>query len=86
MTERARWALLVLSLVLAVGGLAGTGILYTNSVQRHAREETARIEREAQQDLCDLLSVFDDPNAAPPTTERGRTQQAGLRAYRAKRC
>lgn len=85
-TERLRWAWLVILLIVAVGGLAGSGILYTNSVERQGWEERVRIEREAQQDLCELLAVFDDPDAPPPTTDRGRRQVEAMRAYRAKRC
>lgn len=86
MTERSRWTLLVLTLVIAVGGLAGSGILYTNRVQQQGHQERLQIEREAQRDLCEMLAVFIDPSAPPPTTERGRVQADALRAYRAKRC
>jgi hypothetical protein len=86
MTERQRWAWLLATVVMGIGLLAGAGILYTNHVQRETREETIRVEREAQQDLCELLAVFDDPSAPPPTTDRGRAQVEAMRAYRAKRC
>ena len=86
MAERWRWLWLVILLIAGLGGLAGGGILYTNSVQRHSREETQRVEREAQQDLCELLAVFDSPSAPPATTDRGRAQQQAIAAYRAKRC
>lgn len=86
MTERLRWAWLVVLLIVAVGGLAASGILYTNRVQEQGRQERIRIEREAQQDLCELLAVFDDPSAPPATTDRGRAQQKAMAAYRAKRC
>lgn len=81
-----RWAWLVLTLIVGFGGLAGGGILYTNSVERRGRAEDARIIREQQADLCELLAVFDDPSAPPPETDRGRAQVAAMRAYRAKRC
>jgi hypothetical protein len=84
--ERWRWLWLVVMVIAGVGGLAGSGILYTNSVERRGQQENIRIEREAQADLCELLAVFDDPSAPPPTTERGRAQAAAMRAYRAKRC
>jgi H+/Cl- antiporter ClcA len=74
-TERARWAWLLATVVMGIGLLAGAGILYTNSV-----------ERAGQRDLCELIAVFDDPAAPPATTDRGRAQQTALRAYRAKRC
>lgn len=86
MSERARWIWLLITVVMGIGVLAGTGVLYTNTVEREGREESARIEREAQRDLCELLSVFDDPAAPPATTPRGIAQQQALRAYRAKRC
>lgn len=86
MTERARWAWLVVTIIMGVGILAGAGVVYTNTVEREGREERIRIEREAQQDLCELLAVFDDPAAPPPTTERGRRQVEAMRAYRLKRC
>lgn len=86
MTERARWMWLVVTIIMGIGLLAGAGVWYTNTVEREGREERIRIEREAQQDFCELLAVFDDPNAPPPTTERGIAQVRALRAYRAKRC
>jgi hypothetical protein len=96
-SERFRWVWLLMTVVMGIGLLAGTGILYTNHVQREtreeiiqlereAREEAVRVEREAQRDLCELLAVFDDPSAPPPTTARGRAQVEAMRAYRAKRC
>jgi hypothetical protein len=81
-----RWAWLVVTMLLGLGSLAGGGILYTNSVERRGRAEDARIIREQQADLCELLAVFDDPSAPPPETDRGRAQVAAMRAYRAKRC
>jgi hypothetical protein len=86
MTARARWLLLVLSLLLGIGGLAGSGILYTNSVDRRTRAELERVQRESQQDFCDLMRVFDDPAAPEPSTERGRRQVAAIRAYLDRRC
>lgn len=86
MTARARWLLLVLSLLTGLGGLAGSGILYTDSVDRHTRAELERVQRESQQDFCDLMRVFDDPTAPPPSTERGRRQVDAIRAYLARRC
>jgi hypothetical protein len=86
MTERQRWAWLVIILLAGLGALAGAGILYTNHVERKGRAESERVEREAQRDLCELLAVFDDPSAPPPTTDRGRAQAAAIRSYRAKRC
>lgn len=97
MTERQRWAWLLTTVVMGIGLLAGAGILYTNSVERRVRTdieqverariiERERVEREAQQDFCELMRVFDDPAAPPPTTARGRAQQDGIRAYLRKRC
>lgn len=75
MAERTRWALLVLSTVVAFGGgLAVTLFI----VDAH--------ERERQRDFCTLLAVFIDPNGPPPTTERGRRQLEAIRAYHARRC
>lgn len=75
MTERARWMLLNLSLVLALGGgLVGAYWLQESN------------DRARQRDLCEMLAVFIDPGAPPPTTDRGRVQADALRAYRAKRC
>lgn len=81
-----RWAWLVLTLLTGVVLLAVVNIVYTNGVERRGRAEDAKIVREQQADLCELLAVFDDPFAPPPTTERGRAQVAAMRAYRAKRC
>ena len=86
MTERARWVWLVTTIVMGIGILTGTGILYTNNVEREGREENIRIERDAQRDLCELLAVFDDPSAPPASTPRGVVQQNAVRAYRLKRC
>lgn len=86
MSERARWLLLVLSLIVAFCGLAFGGILYTSRVDRHRAAETARVEHDAQQDFCDLMRVFDDPAAPPPSTERGRRQVEAIRSYLARRC
>lgn len=86
LTERARWLLLVLSLILGFGGLTFGGILYTDRVDKRRAAETARVEREAQQDFCDLMRVFDDPAAPPPSTERGRRQVEAIRAYLDRRC
>jgi hypothetical protein len=74
-TERLRWLLLVLTLIGGLGAMTVFNVLYTNSV-----------ERGADRDFCALLAVFDDPDAPPPTTERGRRQVAAIRDYRAKRC
>jgi hypothetical protein len=86
MTARARWLLLVLSLLFGIGGLAFSGIVYTNQVDHHTRAELERSQREAQQDLCEMMRVFDDPNAPEPTTDRGRAQVAAIRSYLARRC
>lgn len=75
MTERTRWAWLVIILLAGLGGAVTSAILYTNAV-----------ERDTQRDMCDLLRVFDDPSAPPATTDRGRAQQRAIAAYRAKRC
>jgi hypothetical protein len=75
MTERTRWALLVLSTVLAFGG----GLVVTLAI-------VDANERERERDFCALLDVFITPGAPPPTTERGQRQLDAIRAYRAKRC
>jgi hypothetical protein len=85
-SERARWLLLVLSLITAFSAMVAAGIFYTNHVERTGRAETAKVQREAQQDFCDLMRVFDDPAAPPPSTERGRRQVEAIRAYLARRC
>jgi hypothetical protein len=86
MAERWRWVWLFVVLIGGIGGLAAGGVLYTNAVEREGRAEDRRIQQEAQQDLCELLAVFDDPLAPPPTTARGRAQVEAMRAYRTKRC
>lgn len=86
MTERQRWVLLVLALVASFGGLAGSGIIYTNSVDRHTRVELTRVQDDRQRDLCELMRVFDDPAAPPPTTERGAAQATAIRDYLRRRC
>jgi hypothetical protein len=96
-SERFRWVWLLMTIVMGIGLLAGTGIIYTNSVERRVRTdieqverarviERERVEREAQADFCELMRVFDDPAAPPPQTARGRAQQDGIRAYLRKRC
>jgi len=85
-SERFRWVWLLMTVVMGVGLLAGGGILYTNHVERKGTAERIRIEREAQQDLCEMMRVFDDPSAPPPTTDRGRAQVAAIRTYLLKRC
>ena len=75
MTERWRWLWLVLTLIFSFGGGLGLAILYISNV-----------EQAGQRDLCELVEVFADPSAPPPTTERGRQQQDAVRAYRLKRC
>lgn len=70
-----RVLLLVVSLIVAfTGGLGVTLLIVANN-------DAAR-----QRDLCALVAVFDDPSAAPPTTERGRQQRDAMRAYREHRC
>lgn len=85
-TERARWLLLVLSLITAFGGMTVAGILYTNRVERAGRAETTRVQQEQQRDLCDMISIFNDPSAPPPSTERGRRQVEAIREYLTRRC
>jgi hypothetical protein len=96
-SERFRWVWLLMTVVMGIGLLAGGGILYTNHVQQQMRTdierverarivERERVEREAQADFCELMRVFDDPAAPPPTTARGRAQLDGIRAYLRKRC
>lgn len=84
--ERLRWLWAILMVLLAIGGLSSTGILYTNSVERRQRADLTRLQEVSQHDFCDLMRVFDDPTAPPPTTERGRRQVAAIRDYLAKRC
>lgn len=75
MSERWRWVWLYVVLVIGFGG----GLFVTLLI-------VDRNERAAQQDLCELVTVFDDPSAPPATTPRGKAQQDAMRAYRAKRC
>lgn len=86
MTARARWLLLVLSLIMGIGGLATSGILYTDSVDRRTRADLIRLQQDQQRDWCDLMRIFDDPTAPEPTTERGQRQVAAFRDYLARRC
>jgi len=86
MTERQRWTILVLTLVVSFGGLAGSGILYTNNVERTGRARTDRVQQEQQDDLCELIKIFNDDTAPPPSTERGRRQVEAIREYLARRC
>jgi len=86
MTERQRWALLVLTLVVSFGGLVVSGILYTNRVERTGRARVEQVQREQQHDLCELIKIFDDPAAPPPSTERGRRQVEAIKEYLARRC
>lgn len=76
MTERARWAWLVVVLIVAIGGLAASGILYTNSV-----------ERRGVADLCELVRAYDDAyRADPPATETGRRIADQTRRYAERNC
>lgn len=86
MAERSRWLILVIVLIVGFGGVTVSGVLYTSRVDQRRAAETARVEREAQQALCELMRVFDDPSAPAPTTERGRAQVEAIRAYLARRC
>lgn len=53
--------------VLSPFAVAGLGIWYTNS-------ELARQQHQSDQRWCKLFSLSIDPNAAPPTTQRGKDQ------------
>lgn len=76
MTERTRWGLLVLSLIIALGG--GLGLAYAL---------IGHNEREAQRDLCELVQVYDDAyRADPPTTATGRGIAERTRHYLERRC
>lgn len=74
LTERQRLYLLILALILAQGG--GLGVAFVAIVANEA---------ERQRDLCALVAVLTD-NPAPPTTERGRQQQAAVERYRQRQC
>jgi hypothetical protein len=76
MTERSRWLLLVLSLIIAWTG--GLGLAYAL---------IAHNERQAQRDLCELVQVYaDEYRANPPTTETGRGIAESTYRYLERRC
>lgn len=75
MTERARWLLLVLTLLLGLGG-AVTIALWRIEVNAAA----------SQRELCGLIGVFTDPGGPPPSTERSRRQVEALNGYLDRRC
>lgn len=75
MTERARWLMLVLTLIAGLGGGLAIALVWI-----------ADVEHDNQRDLCAMFRAFDAPDAPPPTTDRGRAQQKAFRDYLAKHC
>lgn len=75
MTERARWLLLVLTLIVALGGGLGLALL-----------RVAEVQRDQDRDMCELIAALTPPDAPPPTTERGIKSAEALARYRAHRC
>lgn len=75
MTERARWLLLVLSLVLALGGGLGVALF-----------RIAEVQHEQDRDMCELIDAVLPAGAPPPATERGRQQAEAIGHYRQRRC
>lgn len=75
MTERARWLLLVLSLVLALGGGLGVALF-----------RIAEVQHEQDRDMCELIDAVLPAGAPPPVTERGRQQAEAIEHYRQRRC
>lgn len=86
LSVRTRVTLLVFTLIMGIGGLAGGGIYYTNGVEQRTRAELIRLQEESQRDLCEMMLIFDDPLAPPPATERGRVQLDAIRRYLDRRC
>ena len=68
MTERARWMLLVLTLIVGLGGAVGIALY---RVDTNAAEQ--------QRDMCELMNtLFSDPDAPPPTTVKVAASGSGL--------
>lgn len=86
MTERQRWLLLVLSLIMGFTGLTVGGILYTNSVDQRTGDELRKVQREQDRDMCDMLDVMLPTGAPMPSSSYGREQRAAIQRYQQRRC
>lgn len=74
-TERRRWMLLVITLILALGGGLGVALL-----------RIAEVQRDQDRDMCNMLGAM-LPSAAPaPSSSYGAEQRKAVTAYRAHRC
>ena len=76
---RAWWSLLMV-LVAAVL-VAGSGVFYTNHVQRQEQQRQEQTRREADRRWCALMASLDQPQE-PATTERGRVIQKQIHQLR----
>lgn len=75
MTERTRWLLLVLGLIVALGGGLGVALLRITEVQH-----------DQDRDMCALMGAL-LPTAAPaPTSSYGAAQRGAVQRYRERRC
>lgn len=76
MTERARWLLLVLALIVAFGGVHAVTLL-----------TIAQNQRKAQRDICELVEAYDAEYAAhPPSTTTGQKIAEVGRDYIVRNC
>jgi len=85
-SERARglWALLIMFVIFV--GVTVSGALYTKGAEDRGRADIERVQREQQQDLCDLIGAVVPSNAPPPASERERQRTEALERYRSRRC
>lgn len=75
MTERTRWMLLVLTLVVALGGGLGVALF-----------RVAEVQSDQDRDMCDMLDAM-LPSAAPaPSSRYGQQQRSAVAQYRERRC
>lgn len=86
-SERARWLLLVLSLVGALGGLGVVNTLHTDRVDQHTRDEFRRVQQQQDEDMCQMLAAL-LPTAAPTPSSGGygAAQRGAVQEYRGRRC
>lgn len=83
MTERARWMLLTMTLIITLGG--GLGIALLKVAESQVR--IADVQRQQDRDMCDLLRALlpSNPPAGPSSTY-GQEQRRAVAAYREHRC
>lgn len=73
--ERARWLLLVCTLVLSLGG--GLAI---------ALVKITEIDRQQDRDICDMINAAAPAGAPPPGSERERQRTEAIEHFRQRRC